>query len=161
MRKNELKNKTVVVRLSESELNEIQEFTEMMGIDQSTLIRDCIKSHIKDFNSQYEDIELIPSKVNRSNYGLIGRLTKATSNEDLDHDSIEPFFKNEKLKDIDLIKIGSSNLELTLVDIINLEMFIYRELGVPENHYISWNSPLAGFLINYLRFSKKNLNLRS
>ena len=155
MGKKELKNRTMVVRLSESELKEIQNFIDFSGIDQSTFMRNCMQKEINDFEKRYEGQEFAAWTVTPKEKAA-KRISDIDVKEKRELD--DSFFKNATIPDQSLISCGS-DVERNPVDMIRIELFTYEELGLPEDHHINWDSPLVGLLIRYLRFCNNNFNL--
>ena len=161
MGKKELKNKTLVARMSESEYQEVQDFIDMMGIDQSTLIRDSVKSHIRDFDLRYDGVELFKRKSTEyQNINFENERSLPSFQVEKDLTKAETFFKIPKITDDELKKIGSVDLELNIIDMIKLEMFIFEHLGIQGQNHINWNSPLVALLTNYHRFCLSKINMK-
>ena len=146
----------MVVRLSESELKEIQNFIDFSGIDQSTFMRNSMRKEINDFEKRYERQEFAAWTVTPKEKAA-KRISDIDVKEKRELD--DSFFKNATIPDQSLISHGGSEVERNLVDMIRIEIFIYEELGLPEDYHINWDSPLVGLLIRYFRFCNDKISL--
>ncbi len=152
MNKKETKDKTIVVRFTESEFDQLQDFIKSIGIDKSTFIRNSTSSFINGFYRTEHDEEVYPKNPIKQpqlpyfedfTYDIELERSMTSSNKD------DTFFKNSTIPDKYLIQYGGSRFSMGIMDKLRLESFIYDELGFPENHKINWNSPLIGLMVMY------------
>jgi hypothetical protein len=150
--------KLVSAIVSQSEHDEIQRFINKIGIDQSTFIRNSLKTFIYDFYRRYDSIENLQNKpetldqdidIEDITFDIESFRSIASSNRD------ESFFKNEKVADRYIINYAGSQFDVNLVDMIRMEFFIYEELGFPHEHIINWKSPLLGLLLSYQHYCEE------
>lgn len=156
-KKIETKDKTIVVRFSQEEFDQIQEFINTIGIDTSTFIRNSKSTFINDFCRNEQGEEWYP-KIDKIQpqtpyfedlvYDIEFERSITSSNKN------DKFFKNSTISDEYLIQYGGSKFTMGIMDKLRLESFIYDELGFPENHKINWNSPLVGLLVSYSKSKK-------
>jgi hypothetical protein len=157
MRKKETKDKTIVVRFTESEFDQLQDFINSIGVDKSTFIRNSTSSFITDFYRNDHDEDMYSKNPIKQpqipyfedfDYDIELERSITSSNKD------ETFFKSSTIPDKYLIQYGGSRFSMGIMDKLKLESFIYDELGFPENHKINWNSPLVGLLVSFSKWKR-------
>jgi hypothetical protein len=154
-KKFEPKEKTIVVRLTQREYDQIQDFIKLIGVDTSTLIRNSTSSFIEEFcrdNQEESWRPIIPKIIPNSPF-----LEDFTNNIEYERSITssnkgEDFFKNSSIPNEYLIQYVGSRFTLGVNDKFKLESFIFDELGFPQNHKINWNSPLVGLLVMYSKY---------
>jgi hypothetical protein len=151
-KKTEPKDKTIVVRFTQKEYDQIHDFINSIGVDTSTFIRNSSTTFINDFcrddnvESSYPKTPKIHREIPYYEdffFDTEHERSITSSNKG------ENFFRNSSIPDDYLINYVGSKFSMGIMDKLKLESFIYDELGFPENHKINWNSPLVGLIVSY------------